>query len=157
MSRTNPALGPDAPSPEEWEARQLEANALPAKWEGTDYLKRQVESTSAQLRRVEQERDELRNKLLHAQALGGDVLQKCVEALKRAELAEAELASARTELTHLRRERDQLRTDLTEALDELQRLHAPRPTRVPHCPVVDDLCPGDSRGVLCLTSCGGTS
>lgn len=30
-----------------------------------------------------------------------------------------------------------------------------RPRTVPHCPVVDDLCPGDSRGVLCLTSCGG--
>lgn len=30
-----------------------------------------------------------------------------------------------------------------------------RPARIPHCPVVDDLCPGDSRGVLCLTSCRG--
>ncbi len=34
----------------------------------------------------------------------------------------------------------------------------PRPKwpNVPRCPVVNDLCPGDSRGVLCLTSCGGS-
>jgi hypothetical protein len=89
---------------------------LPAKWEGADYLRRLGESTSALLRRVEQERDEA----LAAQARLGDRLTESAVRLAAYRLGRDK---DRTELGHLRRERDQLRTDLTEALNELEQLH----------------------------------
>jgi hypothetical protein len=103
------------------------------------------ESTSARLRRVEQElaqaneylanavviavrngveRDDLKAELATARAQRDQAQEMWETARQSHELTLAELATARAELTHLRRERDQLRTDLTEALDELQRMHA---------------------------------
>jgi uncharacterized protein (DUF3084 family) len=70
-----------------------ETNWTPRSDDGSDF-----ESTSARLRRVEQERH----------------------------LSRAELATARAELGHLRRERDHLRAELTAALDEIEQLHGPR-------------------------------
>jgi phage-related minor tail protein len=91
------------------------------------------ESTSARLRRVEQERDEARAAVSNAlrcfddlQTAAGRKYQELSAerdvAQEQRDLARAELASAKTELGHLRRERDQLRADLTAALDELLRL-----------------------------------
>lgn len=105
------------------------------------------ESTSARLRRVEQERAELRNQLdmavmarqvalqaaADAVSARDDALAKREQAYDSAEtwyrewqLAKAELATARAELGHLRRERDQLRIDLTEALGELDKVSMER-------------------------------
>jgi hypothetical protein len=86
MSPINLALGPDGPSPDEWEAEQ----AIHA------------ESTSARLRRVEQElRVALDDRDYFKE--GTRVAHKAIdEVAATADMLRAELASARAELEQLR-------------------------------------------------------
>jgi chromosome segregation ATPase len=83
------------------------------------------ESTSARLRRVEQERDVLARQNERREETIARNVQERDQALdardavrEQRDLARAELASAKTELGHLRRERDELREQLTAMLND---------------------------------------
>jgi septation ring formation regulator EzrA len=108
VSPINLALGPDGPSPDEWEAEQAIHG----------------ESTSARLRRVEQELAEARDEI---HVLKNSEAAAIVHAEARQQIAEAELTSARAELAALRAANDQLRADYSAAADELERMHVHRP------------------------------